>query len=159
MSEDQSFMDVLAGFIPAARETEISDGDFYIPKGEKHLALVGSDFEPGTNDYGAFVKAAVNWSICDPGEEQDREFSTTYFINSTKDGKLSFGGQDVIRLATLLAGEAIADNNPANAAAVIQGSVGAVIRAKCSARKDKKSGNEYPRVRPISLEAPGQPSA
>jgi hypothetical protein len=154
--EQQGFMDVLAGFIPAARDTEIGDGGYFIPKGEQHLSLNKSEFEPGTNDYGPFVKATLTWGICDPGEDQDREFNTVYFINHTKDGKLSFGGQDLVRIATVLAGEPIEDNNPANAAAVIQGSTGAVIKAKCSARKDRKTGDEYPRVRPISLEAPPQ---
>lgn len=153
MSEEQGFMDVLAGFIPVARDTEVGDGGYFIPKGEKHLSLNTAEFEPGTNDYGPFVKATLTWGICDPGEDQDREFSTVYFVNSTKDGKLSFGGQDLLRLAAVFAGEPIADNNPVNGAAVIQGSIGAVIKAKCSVRKDKKSGNEYPRVRPLSLEA------
>lgn len=153
MSDGQSFQDVLAGFVPAARDTEISSGDYFIPKGEKHLSLNKAEFEPGTNDYGAFVKATLGWTIMDIGEDQDREFSTTYFINLTKDDKLSFGGQDIVRLATVMAGEPIPDNNPSDAAAVIQGSIGAVIKAKCSARKDKKSGDEYPRIRPMSLEA------
>jgi len=153
MSEDQGFMDVLAGFIPAARDTEVSDGGYFIPKGEKHLSLMDANFEPGTNDYGPYVKVTIVWSICDPGEDQDREFFTVHFVNTTKDDKLSFGGQDILRLATVLAGEPIEDNNPATAAAIIQGSIGAVIRAKCSARPDKKTGNEYPRVRPLSLEA------
>lgn len=153
MSNEQGFMDVLAGFIPVARDTEIGDGGYFIPRGEKHLALAGSEFEPGTNDYGPFVKATLTWSICDPGEDQDREFTTVYFVNTTKDGKLSFGGQDLLRLATVFAGEPIEDNNPVNAAAVIQGSDGAVIRAKCFARKGKQSGDEYPRIRPLSLEA------
>jgi len=152
MSE-QNFMDVLAGFVPMARDTDIGDDGYFIPVGEKHLSLASAEFEPGTNNYGAYVKATLGWAICDPGEDQDREFSTVYFINASKDGKLSFGGQDMVRIATLLAGEPIAENNPMNAAAVIEGSIGAVIRAKCSARKDKKSGNDYPRVRPISLEA------
>jgi hypothetical protein len=149
-------MDVLAEFVPAARETEIGDGTFYIPKGEKHLALTESEFESDTNDYGPYVKATLTWTICDPGEEQDRTFSTVYFVNTTKDGKLSFGGQDLVRIATVLAGEPIEENSPANAAAVIQGSTGAVIKAKCSVRKDKKTGGEFPRIRPLSLEATPQ---
>jgi len=153
--ELQSFQDVLAGFITAARETDIGD-DFYIPKGEKYLSLADAEFEPSTNDYGPFVKATLGWVVQDVGEDQGREFSTIYFLNLTKDGKLSFGGQDILRIATVLAGEPIADNNPVEAAAVIQGSIGAVIKAKCSARTDKKSGNEYPRIRPLSLEATPQ---
>jgi hypothetical protein len=159
MSEEQGFMDVLAGFIPVARDTEVGDGGYFIPKGEKHLSLNTAEFEPGTNDYGPFVKATLTWGICDPGEDQDREFSTVYFVNTMKPdkgtgvAKLSFGGQDLLRLAAVFAGEPIADNNPVNAAAVIQGSIGAVIKAKCSARKNPKTGDEYPRVRPLSLEA------
>jgi hypothetical protein len=152
MSE-QSFQDVLAGFIPAARDTEVGDGGYYIPKGEKHLSLIAAEFEPGTNDYGAFVKATLGWTVNDIGEDEGREFTTVYFINLTKDGKLSFGGQDILRLAAVFAGEPIADNNPLSAAQVIEGSIGAVIRAKCSARKNPKTGDEYPRVRPLSLEA------
>jgi len=95
MSEDQGFMDVLAGFIPAARDTEVSDGGYFIPKGEKHLSLMDANFEPGTNDYGPYVKVTIVWSICDPGEDQDREFFTVYFVNTTKDDKLSFGGHVV----------------------------------------------------------------
>jgi hypothetical protein len=152
MSE-QNFMDTLAGFIPAARDTEIGDGSYFIPKGEKYLSLNTAEFEPGENDYGPFVKATLTWGICDPGEDQDREFSTVYFVNLTKDGGLSFGGQDIVRLATVFAGEPIEDNNPVNAATILQGSIGAVIKAKCSARKNPRTGDEYPRVRPISLEA------
>lgn len=156
----QNFMDVLAGFIPAARDTDMGDDGFFIPKGEKCLALVKAEFEPGTNDYGSYVKATLGWSICDIGEDQDREFQTVDFINLTKDGKLSIGGQNIVRIAGVLAGEPIADNDPQNAAAVIQGAVGnSAIRARCSARKDKKTGNEYPRIRPLSLEATAPQSA
>ena len=151
--EQQGFMDVLAGFIPAARDTEIKDGGYFIPKGEKHLSLTESEFEPLTNDYGPYVRATLTWTICNPGEEQDRTFNTRYFVNTTKKGELSYGGQDLVRIATVFAGEPIEDNNPANAAAVIQGSIGAVIKAKCSGRKDNKTGDEYPRIRPMSLEA------
>jgi hypothetical protein len=161
MSDEQGFMDVLAGFIPAARDTEIGDGGYFIPKGEKHLSLNGSEFESLTNDYGPYVKATLTWGICDPGEDQGREFNTIYFVNAAKpdkDGviKLSFGGQDLVRIATVLAGEPIEDNNPANAAAIIEGSTGAVIKAKCSARKNPKTGDLYPRVLPMSLEATPQ---
>jgi len=158
---DQSFQDVLAGFIPAARETDIGDDSYYIPKGEKYLSLATAEFEPGENNYGPFVKATLGWSICDPGEEQDREFFTVHFVNLTKKdkngvSKLSFDGQDVLRIATVLAGEPIADNNPVNAATVIQSSIGAVIKAKCFARQNKKTGRKYPGIRPLSLEATPQ---
>lgn len=142
------FLDVLAGFAGAAGQTTIEDRGHPRLKGEYHLELKSAEFESDSNQYGPFVKATLGWNVCDPGDDQDTGVQTMYFINTTKDGKLSFGGQDIVRLAGIIAGEPIADNNPVQAVEIIRGAVGSVIKGKCFPNK-----KGYQCFDPKSLEA------
>lgn len=150
-NEEQDFMSALGDMVDAAQGTELGSGGGGCPlpaKAEFHLEVVGHEATADSNEYGPFVKAKVAFKCIEPGEFEDTEWNQVYFINKTKEGKLSFGGQSYVQLANVLAGAEIEGNNPQEAAAVISNSVGAVVRVKTWA--DKKG---YIKLDPLSLES------
>lgn len=151
----QSFEDVLGTFVDAAASTELQEsGRVSVPTGEYNLEVGEATFEPKTNQYGPYVMAKVKFSILDAGDLQGRGFGITFLVNTTKDGKLSFGGQDLVKLGNVLAGEPIQGNNPQTAASIIMGSKGSVIRSRVFTTKKGYLG-----IDPMSLEAAPSVSA
>lgn len=146
MSRD--VMDVLGDMCDAAQQTTLGSGGGcpLPPKQEFHLELVSHDAEAGKNEYGSFVKAQIGFRCIEPGEFEDREWLQTYFINKTKDGKLSGGGQSYVKLANVLGGEEIEGNNPQEAKAVIEGSIGSAVRVKTW-----ENNKGYTQLDPLSL--------
>jgi len=148
----KDFASVLAGFCDAAKKTTIQDRDRSgPPNGEYHLQLVKKLSEAKTNQYGAYVQTNMGFKILDPGEQQDREFTVVFLINTTKEGDLNFGGQNFVSLASILAGDPIMDNNPVTADSVVAAACdkGDVIRARVFTRK-----NGYTGIEALSLETP-----
>ena len=152
----QDFSSVLAGFVDAARGTEIKDSGFFTPPpGEYHLQIVSKVSEAKSNQYGPFVQTKLTLRILDPGEFQGREFPMVYLINTDKNGQLNFGGQHYVTLAGILNGEPIEDNNPLTADAIVAASAGeAVLKARLFKRKTGYLGME-----PLSLETPAVSNA
>jgi len=148
----KDFASVLAGFCDAAKRTTIQDRDRSgPPNGEYHLQMVKKNSEAKTNQYGAYVQTNMGFKVLDPGEQQDREFTVVFLINTTKEGDLNFGGQNFVQLAGILAGEPIMDNNPVTADFVVAAACdkGDVIRARVFQRK-----NGYTGLEALSLETP-----
>ena len=153
----QDFSSVLAGFCDAAAKTEIKERDHFIPPtAEYHLLMIKKESETKSNQYGPYVQTNLALKIMDPGEFQDREFTVVFLINLTKDGELNFGGQNLVSLANILAGEVIEDNNPVTADAVIAGSCDKsdVIRARVFTTKKGYAG-----IQALSLETPATVAA
>lgn len=157
----QSFTDVLAKFSGAAARTEIKGGRGEMPTGEFNLQLVSKKSEVKSNQFGPFVQTDVVFKVLDPGDFQDRNITMTYLINTSKpddkgEVKLSYGGQDYVSLASLLAGEPIQNNDPVVADSIVVSACedSAVIRGRIFKRKANAQGKIYHGLEPLSLETP-----
>ena len=144
------FESVLGTFVDAARSTEIQEYEGGIPPGDYSLQLKAKESVAKSNQYGPFVQTTVTFVVVSTGDYEAREFKIVYLINKMKDGQLSYGGQNLVSLAGILAGEPIEDNNPLTADQVVSSAVDSstVISARVFKRK-----NGYMGVQALSLES------